>query len=207
MIKKFGLYMKYDKLYSLAKGISFYDFLTKSDSLTSVYNILYRGYESNGLEDNVFMTDYIGHARQYGDKVNGIIYNETDVLYFNDDVFNELRKHCRLFDKNNIKKIYNKFFESVKLFNAMDGKFHTENKVINFVYNFLKSEKPYSEISKTKTNDLLVPIMMYYSEKNQKNIISFLGGDYIEYGGAYEYVVNDISRYTTLKQIWEETNT
>ena len=48
--------------------------------------------------------------------------------------------------------------------------------------------------------------MLYYAKKKNKNIISFLGSDYQLYGGADEYVVNDVSRYITLKDIWTKSN-
>ena len=89
----------------------------------------------------------------------------------------------------------------------MVGKYSKNSSVINFVYGFLKSDVLYSKVSQIKVeNDLLVPIMLYYAKKKNKNIISFLGGDYSDYGGAYEYVVNDIYKYTTLKDIWEKSN-
>jgi hypothetical protein len=88
-------------LFKVAKGITYDNFLNKTDSLN--YNILYRG---GYLSNQVFMTDYIGHAKEYGDDVDGIVYNYEDLLYFNDRVFDNLRNQFNRLTKQDIKKIY-----------------------------------------------------------------------------------------------------
>jgi DNA repair protein RadC len=189
-------------LSKLSKKTSYDDFLSKTDS--THYNILYRG---GYLSNQVFMTDYIGHAREYGDVVDGIVYNQKDLLYFNDIVFNNLRNEFNKFNKQDIKKIYLPFFKDDKLFDAMVDKYEKESSVISFVFKFINSNIPYSKFQQKKIeNDLLIPIMLHYAKNKNKNIISFIGGDYADYGGAVEFVVNDISKYTTLKDIWEKAN-
>lgn len=150
--------------------------------------------------DNIFMTDYIGHARQYGEYVDGIIYDSKDVLFFTDNVFNELRKELKDITKKEIHSIYTYYFKN--------SYFSFSDKVsISFVYNFIHSDKSYfMVISYPRKHDLLIPIMLYYTNTINKNIIGFLGSDYSEYGGQNEFVVNDISRYTKLSDIWESVN-
>jgi len=93
----------YTKLTDLAKQYDYETFLKKKDSLTSTYNILYRGMYDTELTDKSFFTDYIGHATQYGEYVDGIIYNNNDVLYFDDNTFNNLRKNFESISKKRIK--------------------------------------------------------------------------------------------------------
>ena len=89
----------------------------------------------------------------------------------------------------------------------MDGEYSDEISVIKFVSNFLKSNIPYTKVQQHKVkNDLLIPIMMYYAQIKGKNIIQFVGGDYSDYGGADEFVVNDVSRYNKLSDIWKSVN-
>lgn len=198
----------FEELYKRAKGVDYDTFLNKTDGVASHHNLLYRGHHpDDSLNDFSFMTDYIGHARQYGDKIEGIICNPGDVLRFNDSVFDNLRKEFKVLTKKDMLGIYLPYFKNHKLFDAMQGKYESEKSVINFVFNFIKSEIPYSKVQQRKIeNDLLIPIMQHYAEKKGKNIISFVGGDYFDYGGADEYVVKDVSRYTTLKDIWSKAN-
>jgi len=198
---------KYDKLIQLAKNYDYNTFLSKTDNLTSFYNILYRGmYDGDELSDKSFMTDYVGHAKEYGDYVDGIIVGDhQDILYIDDDIFNNLRDELKNVDRKKLYNIYEYYFTNNKLFDAMVD--DDENSVIDFVYNFIKKSKvPYSKVQKNKIkNDLLIPIMLYYAESKGKNIISFLGGDYGDYGGADEFVVNDISKYIKLSTIYKNS--
>ena len=197
----------YSKLTDLAKQYDYEKFLKKSDSVTSIYNILYRGMHDAELTDKSFFTDYIGHATQYSDDVDGIIFNDGDVLYFDDKTFNNLREFFENITKEELNNIYYYYFTNDKLFDAMDGEYSEEVDVINFVYNFLKSDTPYTKVQNDKVkNDLLVPIMIHYAETKGKNIIQFVGGDYSDYGGADEFVVNDVSRYNKLSDIWKSVN-
>lgn len=199
----------YPKLVDIAKKYDYSTFLTKSDGVD--YNILYRGMaEDDELTNNIFMTDYIGHARDYSDNddsVDGLIYDIKDVLYFNDNVFNNLRTQFKNINKKELTNIYSDAFKNNKLFDVMEGEYETEKDIINFVLNFLKSDIQYTKVQNDKVkNDLLIPIMTYYAKTKNKNIISFVGGDYSDYGGADEFVVNDISKYKKLSEIWKESN-
>lgn len=197
----------YIKLIDLAKQYDYETFLRKSDSVTSIYNILYRGMYDQELTNNSFFTDYIGHAKQYGDYVDGIIYNNGDVLYFDDTTFDNLRNSFKNINKKELEQIYSYYFKNHILFDAMDGEYLKEESVIKFVHSFIKSNIPYSKVSKNKVkNDLLIPIMTHYAKLKGKNIIQFIGGDYSEYGGADEFVVDDISKYTKLSDIWKSVN-
>lgn len=188
-----------DTLFQLAKQYDYATFLGKTDSLSM--NILYRGMDKDdSLTNNIFMTDYIGHARQYGEYVDGIIYDTKDVLFFTDNIFNQLRTSLKDITKKEIHNLYSYYFKN--------SYFSFNDKVsINFVYDFIHSDKSYSMvIPYPRKHDLLIPIMLYYANTINKNIIGFLGSDYSEYGGQNEFVVNDISRYTKLSDIWESVN-
>jgi hypothetical protein len=176
--------------------------------------------EGDELEDNVFMSDWVGHAEQYGEYVDGIVYdNRNEVIYFDNDEFNDFRYDgfeklmgLDLDDnddefKTKLKEIYQPYFDEYKLDDAMYQSDFDEDKVIDFVYDFItNSSEKYEKVSTTKQNDFMVPILMHYAKSKNKNIISFLGGDYRDYGGADEYVVSDISRYTKLSEIWKDAN-
>ena len=196
-----------DKLLALAKGESYDYFVKKTDSITNFYDILYRGTSENELTNQIFMTDYIGHAKQYGDNVLGIVVDSRDKLFFNDSTFEGLKKWARSMSKNDLISIYEPFFKNDKLFDAMVGEYSTKRGVLTFIVNFIKSDISYSSIQQNKVkNDLLIPVMLQYAKLKGKNIISFVGGDYSDYGGATEFVVNNVSKYVTLKSIWEKAN-
>ena len=212
---------KQEDLLDLAKKYDYDTFLDKTDNLVSKYNILYRGLrEGDELSDNIFMTDWIGHAREYGDYVDGIIVNDK-VLYFDNSTFNKLREDFdkllipsipKYFDyddyeetfKEKLRQIYLPYFNEYKLSDAMHQFDYDEDKIIDFVYNFIvDSVDDYKKYSMKKQNDFFIPILMYYAKTKGYNIISFWGGDY---GGADEFVVDDISRYTKLSDIWKSVN-
>jgi hypothetical protein len=212
---------KQEDLLDLAKKYDYDTFLDKTDNLVSKYNILYRGLrEGDELSDNIFMTDWIGHAREYGDYVDGIIVNDK-VLYFDNSTFNKLREDFdkllipsipKYFDyddyeetfKEKLRQIYLPYFNEYKLSDAMYQFDYDEDKIIDFVYNFIvDSVDDYKKYSMKKQNDFFIPILMYYAKTKGYNIISFWGGDY---GGADEFVVDDISRYTKLSDIWKSVN-
>ncbi len=212
---------KQEDLLDLAKKYDYDTFLNKTDNLVSKYNILYRGFsEGDELSDNIFMTDWIGHAREYGDYVDGIIVNDK-VLYFDNSTFNKLREDFvkllipsipKYFDyddyeetfKEKLRQIYLPYFNEYKLSDAMYQLDYDEDKIIDFVYNFIvDSVDDYEKYSMNKQNDFFIPILMYYAKTKGYNIISFWGGDY---GGADEFVVDDISRYTKLSDIWKSVN-
>lgn len=216
--------IKYDKLIDLAKNFDYNTFLDKTDSLTTIYDILYRGMsEYDILANNSFMTDWVGHARQYSDYVDGIVVDDfKDVMYFDNKTFNKLRDGDfaellipnipRNFDyddyekqfKKALKIIYDPYFKEDKLSDAMYGLNYNEKKIINFVYDFIvNSTEDYKKYSMNKQNDFFIPLLTYYAKSKGKNIISFYGSDY---GGSDEFVVNDISRYIKLSDIWKSQN-
>ena len=195
-IKNFGQFLNENndnliKLYNIAKGVDYNTFLKKTDSLAFEYDMLYRG-SVDELENNIFMTDYIGHAFEYGDVVNGILYNPSDVMFFNDNTFSSLRQNYRGLSKEDLLKIYN----SDKIIDI---------DAIDFVFKFIQSDVPYTKVNQNfDKNDLLVPIMQYYAKSKGKNIISFLGSDYD--GDQNEFIVDDISKYKQLKDVWSNVN-
>ena len=212
---------KQEDLLDLAKKYDYDTFLNKTDNLVSKYYILYRGLSEGGeLSDNIFMTDWIGHAREYGDYVDGIIVNDK-VLYFDNSTFNKLREDFdkllipsipKYFDyddyeetfKEKLRQIYLPYFNEYKLSDAIHQLDYDEDKIIDFVYNFIvDSVDDYKKYSMKKQNDFFIPILMYYAKTKDYNIISFWGGDY---GGADEFVVDDISRYPKLSDIWKSVN-
>lgn len=166
-------------------------FLKSTDGM----DVLYRG-TTNGLADNIFMTDYIGHALEYADgldDVEAVLIDIDDVMRFDDQTFDRLRADLR--------KRPAAYFLS--LYKHADAKLHVTKEKINLVREALASETPYSELAQNyEVNDLLVPVMQAHAERHGKNIISFLGNDYAEHGGQMEFVVRDISRYPSLRDIW-----
>lgn len=212
---KLNLKSKFPQLFKLATEFDYNTFLSKTDSLTHMYYILYRGIsdKDNIIADNSFFSDYIGHAKEYGDFVDGLIVNPNDILYFDDNIFNKLRNKynskstIKPLSKKYILNIYNPYFKKNKLFDAMVDEYNDERSVINFVYKFINSNIPYSKVQKNKIkNDLLIPIMQYFAIESNYNIIQFVGDDYSDFGGADEFVVNDTSRYTKLSTIWLNAN-
>ena len=98
----------------------------------------------------------------------------------------------------------NKLIVDGNHFNPIMSNDEDEDKIIDFVYNFIvDSVDDYKKYSMKKQNDFFIPILMYYAKTKGYNIISFWGGDY---GGADEFVVDDISRYTKLSDIWKSVN-
>lgn len=217
-IKSLRIFLENRTMDELSKGISFEDFLDKSYySPWRDYKILYRGMSGYYLEDDIFMTDDLNHAKHYGENVDGILYNE-DVLHFDNNTFDEFRynflemlnidfpenheEESNL--KNKLHDIYGQYFRNGKLTDAMYQSNKNEREVIDFVYDFiLESNTKYRELSMTKNNDFMIPILSYYAKREGYNIISFWGSDY---GGSDEFVVNDITKYKTLSGVWEESN-
>jgi hypothetical protein len=221
-ISNFNGYLNESKslsLVDLAMGVSYEDFLTKVYMNYTQNRVLFRG-SGRELEDNIFMTDDLDHAEQYGEDVDGIVYME-DIIEFNNDMFDELRD---TFDEllipniprdynyedyeplfiDKLKKIYSPYFKEGKLGDAMYQLNKDEDGVIDYVYDFItNSTEDYRKISMTKKNDFFIPILTYYGKIEGYNIISFWGSDY---GGGMEYVVNDISKYQRLSDIWRKSN-
>jgi hypothetical protein len=195
------------KILGIATGISYDEFLTKTDSLTRSIDILYRGSDTLELRNEIFMTDYIGHVREYGDVVNGILVNfSIDLLRIDDVNFDNLRRTLSGITKSDILRIYSTTFNRGISF-SIDGK-HMDNKsVIGYVLRILKSNDKFSSFQKNfDITNLLTPLMLHYVNTRHKNIIVFNGNDYASYGGQDEYVVSDVSRYATLRHAWETAN-
>jgi hypothetical protein len=209
-LKLFEDFNNLEAIYKIAKDNDYDTFLSKTDSLVYQYNILYRG--SSGSVDEVlfnecFMADFIGHAREYGDYINGIIYDFKDLLYFDNYIFNDLRKYFE--DNEDLNKIIKEVYTPYFIKYGVDT-IDINDKIIDvekFVFIFLRKNINFKDSCKNcKITDALVPIMLYYANIKNKNIISFTGSDYQLYGGSEEYVVNDISKYPTLYDIWEKAN-
>ena len=206
----------------LAKKYDYDTFLDKISELTDEYNpssklnVLFRGMSEDELDDNSFMAEFLTHARGYGEWVDGIIITDK-VLYFDNYEFDNLRENFiqvilptfpKYFDydeyqdeiKEKLKQIYN----NSKLDDAMYQLDYTEDKIIDFVYDFLvNSTEKYSKYSNKKINDFFIPLLTYYAKNKGYNIISFRGSDFY---GADEFVVNDMSKYTKLSDIWKSVN-
>lgn len=221
-IFEFSNINKYQDLINIAKKYDYFTFVNKTDTVALKYNILYRGMsEGNELENNSFMADYVGHAKEYGEYVDGIIVGNEKILYFNNNTFNILRdKFAELlipnipknFDydeyelkfKKKLNEIYLPYFKQNKLDDAIYSLNFSKKKIIDFVYDFIvDSAEDYIKYSMNKQNDFFIPILMYYANSKGINIISFYGNDF---GGTDEYVVNDISKYTKLSDIWKSVN-
>lgn len=199
---------KYLKLVELAKKYNYDEFIKSTDRVAFVYDILYRGMMSDDtISDKSFFTDYVGHAEQYGEYVDGILISNKDILFIDDNEFESLRAKFNTISIQELQKIYKFYFDNYKLFDAMVNEYDSESSVLKFVLSFIKSNHPYTKIQQHKIkNDLLVPIMLHHAELKNKNIISFLGGDYSDYGGADEFVVNNTSKYIKLSDFWKEIN-
>jgi hypothetical protein len=168
---------QYDDLINIAKQYDYDTFLNKTDNLN--YQFLYRGMsEGDILSDNSFMTDYIGHAREYGEYVDGVVVNNKSIMYFDNDAFDYLRKDFiqvilpsfpKYFDnyveyqeeiKEKLRQIYKPYFNENKLTDAMYELDYTKDKIIDFVYDFLvNSTEKYEKYSKLKINDFFIPFL------------------------------------------------
>lgn len=175
-------------------------FIRKTDGM----DVLYRGHHSEHVGNNAFMTDYVGHAREYaGDegKVDAFACDWSDVLTFSDARFNDLRRAASGLSDHQLAAIYRDAIAEQRLANAMmNGGTKTAKGVLTKVKRIIHSDVPYSSISTDATiNDLLVPLMQAYALEQGKNIIGFVGGDY--YGDQNEFVVSDISKLVNLREL------
>ncbi len=168
-------------------------FLKSLDS--AHFDILYRGHSGEEPTHDAFMTDYVGHAFEYGEHVNAYEYHYEDLMNFDDQQFENMRSEYRRLD---LTALYRQ---------CLAGHTFAEEwaKSLKFIKMVINSEIPYSRISQNfGRNDPLVPLMQYYAESKGKNIICFLGGDYAEYGGQNEYVVSDVSKLRDLNKLHRE---
>ena len=215
---------EYNDLIDLAKESDYNDFLDETDELSKYY-ILYRGMDSwDEWTNDSFMGNFLSHAKEYGEFVDGIIIDDSnsEIMYFDNYTFNQLRKNITklilpskpmFFEAFNeykedfvekLKEIYKPYFDEGKLYDAMDYLNYNEDDIINFVFNFVfNSTENFEEYSIKKDKDFFVPLLTYYAKSKGYNIISFYGGDF---GGSDEFVVNDISKYITLSDIWKSVD-
>ena len=215
---------EYNDLIDLAKESDYNDFLDETDELSKYY-ILYRGMDSwDEWTNDSFMGNFLSHAKEYGEYVDGIIVDDSDseIIYFDNYTFNQLRKNITNiilpsfpidFEGHNeykqdfvekLKEIYKPYFDEGKLSDAMMYLNYDEDDVINFVFNFVfNSTENFEEYYDKKDKDFLVPLLTYYAKNKGYNIISFYASDF---GGSDEFVVNDISKYITLSDIWKSVD-
>ena len=180
-------------LAKLAKGFDYDTFLNKTDALGEP--LLYRGGSLGNLS---FMSDWIGHARQYGEDVDGVVIDWKDVLRFSDETFEGLRRAVAGIKGSDLLKIYSQFEDKLP---------NDARTCAKAALKFLKSGTPYKDVQMNpEINDVLVPIMVHYARQKGKNIIVFLGGDYGDYGGQDEFVVDVIGKYPKLSDIWKKAN-
>lgn len=173
-------------------------FIKSTDGL----DVLYRGQQDSDTPNNAFMTDYVGHAENYGDGMKNVYaygYDSSDVLYFNDNRFNEMRDAFRKHAPEEFQAIYRAALAGNRF--AKDIEYRRD---FSMAWEILQSDIPYSEVcGDPEKNDTLVPLMQKYArEAHGKNIIAFHGNDYAEYGGQTEFVVGDVSRLTDLRKLY-----
>ncbi len=166
-------------------------FIRATDGL----DVLYRGHHDDATGDNSFLTDYVGHAAQYGEDgtIDAFAYDPNDVFYFDDNRFDEMRFALRRLDDEDLVEVYRK---------ALEGNRFAEHFDFNTVKDVIEGDTPYSEISGVpEINDALVPLLQSYARQKGKNIIAFHGNDYADYGGQIEFVVGEIARLTDLRKL------
>lgn len=183
---------------SLAKQCATVEqFIKKTDGM----DVLYRGHHGGAVENHSFFTDYVGHAEQYGDIVDAYGYDPQDVLFFNDQRFDDMRSSYRRaaeWEPEKLATIYR---------NALHGNRFgpdLETQIERVVEVILGEEDvSYSDFCDNfEQNDAFIPLMQSYAAQKGKNIIAFQGGDYADYGGQNEYVVNDVSKLVNLRQLY-----
>lgn len=226
-LKLFENYNNDNKLKELAQNSDDYqNFLENIETKSGLF-ILYRGLEYR-MENKSFFADELAHAEQYAGYVDGLIIpNTREIMHYDNRVFSELKEEMHItltgnYDysyfeeykneikdfeyilKERIREIYSFYFKGDKLGDAMYQADCDENCVVDFVYDFcFESSKLYSSVSQTKSNDFLIPLMLHISTKvldAPKNIISY---DSVSFHGSVEYVVEDVSKYVKLSDIWE----
>jgi hypothetical protein len=173
-------------------------FIRSLDSYTGA-DVLYRGHHDEAPPNNCYMTDYVGHAATYaGDegRVDAYVYDPRDVLQFNDARFEEMRRFYLRLPDAELATAY----RSALTGNRHAGEF---SQSLPLVRKTLRSDVPYSQVSgDPRRNDALVPLMQKYArDVHGKNIVSFHGSDYADYGGQAEFVVGDVSKLTDLRRL------
>ncbi len=189
-----------DPIEAFAEKALQYDTVEKFIRGTDGMDVLYRGHSDDHTPDNAFMSDYVGHAAEYADdgRIDAFAFQYNDVMFFNDERFDEMRKHYRNHTPKQIAAEYQA---------ALSGNRHAVHyeDSLKLVRRLLRSEKPYSTFcGDHPTNDQIVPLMQKYARDNGRNIISFLGNDYADYGGQNEYVVGDVSQLVDLRKVYTD---
>jgi hypothetical protein len=178
-----------------------HDTVEKFIRATDGMDVLYRGHSDEVVPNNCFMTDYVGHAANYSDDGNGRIdafaYDHRDVLYYDDDRFDEMRNAYRRLSNQQLATIYRE---------ALAGNRHSNefSNSLRMVVTVIRGEMPYSKICGIpRRNDVMIPLMQKYArDAHGKNIIAFHGNDYAEYGGQTEFVVGDVSKLVDLRKLY-----
>jgi hypothetical protein len=188
---------------------SFEQLATKAETLeqfirsTDGMDVLYRGHYDSKVPNNSFMSDYVGHAAEYIDdtgRVDAFAYNESDVLYFNDQNFEAMRKYYAQFSPKRIYEIYKEELQDNRFSDELD-----DRKQFLKILRILKSDRPFAQYSQNfEITNYLIPLMQHYADHLGKNIVGFLGGDYGEYGGQNEFVVRDISKLQDLSVLYKK---
>ena len=178
---------------------TFRQFLLKADS--KFMDVLYRGHMENSVSNHSFMTDSISHAEEYGrdGKVDAFAYDPSDVMFFNDAVFNELRTHYRKLSPLAFKQAYKEALTGNPYAGEFDYWFPIVKKIIRSDVQYEKNISWDFE-----KNNALVPLMTQYAANHGKTIIAFLGGDYADYGGQNEFVVADMSKLIDLRNLYDQ---
>lgn len=189
---------KYSAFVALAQKCDTVEqFIQKTDGM----DVLYRGQYGPSVPDHAFMTDYVSHAAQYGDGLSNVYAYAVDwhdVLNIDDSTFEKFRQEFSTLSVKQFGAIYqqaligNRFADSINY-----------RKDVNVARKIIHSDKPYSAVcGNPELNDTLIPLLQYWAREQGKNIISFLGNDYADYGGQMEYVVSDISKLTDLRELY-----
>lgn len=185
---------------------SFNEFLKKTDGM----DVLYRGHFGDTVGNNAFMTDYVGHAWEYaggeddGGQVDAFAVDWTDVIFFKDQQFNEMRSAYGHYSYRQLAIIYKNAFAEDRLANAMMNGEMNGRQAIEKIIEILQGDHRYSSISDNPViNDLFIPLMQRFAAERGKNIIGFVGGDY---GGQNEFVVHDVSKLVNLRDLYDRVH-
>lgn len=195
LVEGFGTLPSLEELLQHCDNVD--QFINKLDG--SLVDALFRGHYDGQTPNNVFMTDYVGHAREYADddgRVDAYAYDPSDVLFFNDDRFNEMRRAFSALTDQQLAEAYKTALMGHRFADEFRKAFSTVKKLV-------RGGAPYSSFcGNHETNDVVVPLMQAYARELGKNIIAFHGSDYSDYGGQTEYVVGDVSKLTDLRKLF-----
>lgn len=188
-----------ERFEKIARECSTYeDFLKRTDG----EDVLYRGHGGGDVADHSFFTNYLGHATQYGDVVDAYAFDHQDVMLYNDDRFEDMRRAYRRaseWEPDQFAALYRATLHGNRFAPDLDDRIEHVSEVI-----LGDEDIPYSSFSSNYAdNDAFIPLMQAYAAEKGKNIIAFNGGDYGEYGGQLEFVVGDLSKLVSLRKLYE----